>query len=171
MSRPTATLRAALSASRPTTTLPRLVALPSPQARSFHATQTPRSGLQNIFETSDLPSLSIAKLTPRGFHLTDDLVIPGGLVLVGGRALMWDVDPPILPPGGTLPDAWKGWTADRFAVFATVVPRPEILLFGTGQNVLPVPKEIRDYVSGLGIQLDVMDSVSNSHSLWQRGGN
>lgn len=130
-----------------------------PLVRQFHPTPTPLSGLQNIFDTPDLPSLSVSKLTTRGFHLTDDLVIPGGLVLIGGRALMWDVDPPILPPGGTLKDAWKGWTAERFAVFATVVPRPEILLFGTGASVLPVPKEIREYVSGLGIQMDVMDSV------------
>jgi NADH dehydrogenase [ubiquinone] 1 alpha subcomplex assembly factor 3 len=36
----------------------------------------------------------------------------------------------------------------------------EILLFGTGQTVIPAPKEIRDYISSLGIQLDVMDSVS-----------
>ena len=35
----------------------------------------------------------------------------------------------------------------------------EILLFGTGQTVLPAPKEIKDYISSLGIQLDVMDSV------------
>lgn len=42
--------------------------------------------------------------------------------------------------------------------------RAEILLFGTGQTVLPAPKEIRDYVSSLGIQLDVMDSVSLLHS-------
>lgn len=35
----------------------------------------------------------------------------------------------------------------------------EILIFGTGAQPLPIPKEIRDYISGLGIQLDVMDSV------------
>jgi NADH dehydrogenase [ubiquinone] 1 alpha subcomplex assembly factor 3 len=147
---------------------PALLALPSrlrPAARRlalnrpFHPTPTALSGLTNIFETPDLPSLSIAKLTPRGFHLTDDLVIPGGLILLGGRALMWDVDPPMLPPGGTLVDAWKGWTPERFAVFASVVPRPEILLLGTGDSVLPAPKAIKDYVSGLGMQLDVMDSV------------
>jgi NADH dehydrogenase [ubiquinone] 1 alpha subcomplex assembly factor 3 len=76
---------------------------------------------------------------------------------------MWNVDPPVLPEGGTLVDAWKGWEADRLAVFASVVPRPEILLFGTGESVLPVPKRIKDYVSSLGIQLDVMDSVSLSY--------
>lgn len=35
----------------------------------------------------------------------------------------------------------------------------EILLFGTGLTTVPAPKGIRDYISGLGIQLDVMDSV------------
>lgn len=73
---------------------------------------------------------------------------------------MWDVDPPKLPEGGTLIDAWKGWTPERFEVFASVVPRPEILLLGTGDSVLPAPKAIKDYVSSLGMQLDVMDSVS-----------
>jgi NADH dehydrogenase [ubiquinone] 1 alpha subcomplex assembly factor 3 len=75
-------------------------------------------------------------------------------------------------------EAWKGWTKERFQVFESVVPRPgeyinlnrcgtkadqaEILLFGTGQTVMPAPKEIKDYISSLGIQLDVMDSVSHS---------
>ncbi len=36
----------------------------------------------------------------------------------------------------------------------------EILIFGTGARVLPPPREVRDYISSLGIQLDVMDSVS-----------
>ena len=38
--------------------------------------------------------------------------------------------------------------------------RPEILLLGTGLTVLPPPPELRRYISSLGIQLDVMDSVS-----------
>lgn len=42
----------------------------------------------------------------------------------------------------------------------TVLTPAEILIFGTGERVLPAPKAIRDYISGLGIQLDVMDSVS-----------
>ncbi len=36
----------------------------------------------------------------------------------------------------------------------------EILLFGTGSRVIPAPRAVRDYISSLGIQLDVMDSVS-----------
>jgi NADH dehydrogenase [ubiquinone] 1 alpha subcomplex assembly factor 3 len=143
-------------------------------ARTLHTTR-PVLSLQNIFETSDRPSLTIAKLTPKGFHLSDDLVVPGGLVLAGYQALLWNVDPPKGDGSGGMEEAWKGWTKERFQVFESVVPRPgqllashrrssaddvEILLFGTGQTVLPAPKEIKDYISSLGIQLDVMDSVS-----------
>jgi NADH dehydrogenase [ubiquinone] 1 alpha subcomplex assembly factor 3 len=34
-----------------------------------------------------------------------------------------------------------------------------MLIFGTGESVVPPPKEIREYISGLGIQLDVQSSV------------
>lgn len=36
----------------------------------------------------------------------------------------------------------------------------EILLLGTGERAWPAPKRLREYISSLGIQLDVMDSVS-----------
>lgn len=100
-------------------------------------------------------------------------------MLVNGAPLLWDVDPPKLVRGGTVEDAWKGWEGERFKVLEMVVPRPgqlgrvchdmqreilsrviEILLFGTGERPLPVPTRIRDYISSLGIQIDVMDSVS-----------
>lgn len=93
------------------------------QTRSLHTTR-PVLSLQNIFETSDRPSLTIAKLTPKGFHLSDDLVVPGGLVLAGYQALLWDVDPPKGDGSGDLKAAWQGWTKERFQVFESVVPRP-----------------------------------------------
>lgn len=148
--------------------------------RGLHTTR-PVQSLQNIFDTADRPSLTITKLTPKGFHLSDDLVVPGGLVLAGYQALLWNVDPPKGDGTGGMEAAWQGWTKERFQVFESVVPRPgerasitgstwtglgaddtEILLFGTGQTVLPAPKEIKDYISSLGIQLDVMDSVSRA---------
>ncbi|KAK4688732.1 NADH dehydrogenase [ubiquinone] 1 alpha subcomplex assembly factor 3, partial [Tremellales sp. Uapishka_1] len=128
--------------------------------RSLHTT-TPRlsaSILHNLYDTSDRPPLSVAKLTPRGFHLSDGLVVPGGLIFLDGRALLWDVDPPKGDGGEGVEEAWSGWDKDRFLVFEKVVPRPEILLLGTGLRVIPPPQRIKDYVSGLGIQLDVMDS-------------
>jgi NADH dehydrogenase [ubiquinone] 1 alpha subcomplex assembly factor 3 len=92
-------------------------------ARGLHTTR-PLQSLQNIFETSDRPSLTIAKLTPKGFHLSDDLVVPGGLVLAGYQALLWNVDPPKGDGSGGMEEAWKGWTKERFQVFESVVPRP-----------------------------------------------
>ncbi|WWC65975.1 uncharacterized protein I303_108597 [Kwoniella dejecticola CBS 10117] len=116
---------------------------------------------QNILspnpDSTDAPNLAINKLTARGFILSDNLVIPGGCIFHSGRAVLWDVDPPKTNEG-TLDLMWKGWGVERFRVFEVVVPRPEILLFGTGQTAIPAPKAIREYISGLGIQLDVMDT-------------
>ncbi|RSH93381.1 hypothetical protein EHS25_007737 [Saitozyma podzolica] len=130
----------------------------APQSIRTLTSTAPRLSLQNLFDTPDLPPLSVSKLTPKGFHLSDGLVVPGGLIFAGGRALLWDVDPPSEGAGGGIEGYWKGWREERFRVFETVVPRPEILLLGTGERVVPAPKAIREYISSLGIQLDVMDS-------------
>lgn len=88
------------------------------------------SGLTNLFETPDLPSLSVSKLNDKGFILSDDLVIPGGVVFLGGRALLWDVDPPADPAtsGKGVEGSWDGWEVERFKVFEVVVPRPGMSL-------------------------------------------
>jgi NADH dehydrogenase [ubiquinone] 1 alpha subcomplex assembly factor 3 len=43
-------------------------------------------------------------------------------------------------------------------VFEVVVPRPEILLLGTGKSIALPPPFFRTYLNGLGIQLDTMDT-------------
>jgi NADH dehydrogenase [ubiquinone] 1 alpha subcomplex assembly factor 3 len=69
----------------------------------------------------------VTKLNDKGFILSDDLVVPGGVVFLGGRAMLWDVDPP-LDPAKTgskgLEGSWEGWEVERFKVFEVVVPRP-----------------------------------------------
>lgn len=42
--------------------------------------------------------------------------------------------------------------------------RAEILLVGTGQRGLFPPPSFKKYLNGLGIQVDVLDSVSSSLS-------
>lgn len=137
----------------------------------YLSTSAPRmQGLVNLFDAGDNPPLSVQKLTPQGFHLSDGLVVPGGLIFADGRAFMWDVDPP--KATGGLDEVWGGWSPERFELFARVVPRPEILVFGTGERVFPAPKSIRDYVSSLGIQLDVMDTrnaASTYNLLFEEG--
>ncbi len=92
-------------------------------SRAFHSSAPAHSGLTNLFEAGDNPPLSVAKLDARGFHLSDGLLVPGGLVFADGRAFLWDVD----PPGDTkrgIEGAWEGWSKERFEVFERVVPRP-----------------------------------------------
>ncbi|GMK56497.1 hypothetical protein CspeluHIS016_0303370 [Cutaneotrichosporon spelunceum] len=144
---------------------------PASLTRALHASTPARSGLTNLFEAGDNPPLSVSKLDERGFHLSDGLLVPGGLVFADGRAFLWDVDPPADSKGG-MAAAWAGWSPERFAVFERVVPRPEILLFGTGSRVLLPPREVRDYISSLGITLEIMDSrnaASTYNLLFEEG--
>lgn len=65
------------------------------------------------------------KLNDEGFHLSDGLVIPGGVVFIENRAFLWDVDPVGVDESSGR-GRWKeeGWTTERFAIFEMVVPRP-----------------------------------------------
>ena len=151
-------------------------------ARAFSSTCLRRSALNNILASEDDPvKLQVDRLTPRGFHLTDDLLVPGGLLLIDGQPFLWDVNPPNLKAANLI-EFWRGWSPEAFKVFEVVLPRPgmwsplfnsptdremreirmltpEMLIFGTGESVVPPPKEIKEYISGLGIQLDVQSSV------------
>ncbi|XAO25545.1 hypothetical protein I312_104373 [Cryptococcus bacillisporus CA1280] len=134
-------------------------------ARATSNTFPPRRCFQNILAPTDAdansPTLTISKLTPRGFILSDNLIIPGGAIFHSGKVLLWDVDPPKqLRAGekGSLEKVWEGWEEERFGALEMLVPRPEILLLGTGERAWPAPKRLREYISSLGIQLDVMDS-------------
>ena len=95
-------------------------------SRHIHSTSHLRaSALQNLFDTDDRPSLFVEKLNEKGFYLSDHLVVPGGLIIIDGRPLLWDVDPPRdYDAAGGLEGMWRGWSKERFSVFETVVPRP-----------------------------------------------
>ncbi|WWD20175.1 hypothetical protein CI109_104651 [Kwoniella shandongensis] len=153
MSRYTALLRS----------LPALRSSLRPLSSPHHVTRRSFQNMLSPDPSSDqATNLAINKLTARGFVLSDDLVIPGGTIIHSGRAILWDVDPPLSAPkvGGKagLEGMWEGWGEERFRVFDVLTPRPEILLFGTGLSAIPAPKRIREYISSLGIQLDVMDT-------------
>ena len=96
-----------------------------PQIRSLHSTPKPLAeALHNLFDASDRPSLFVNKLNAKGFYLSDNLVVPGGLILLDGRPLLWDVDPPVDDSEAGLEGMWRGWGKERFGVFEVVVPRP-----------------------------------------------
>jgi NADH dehydrogenase [ubiquinone] 1 alpha subcomplex assembly factor 3 len=47
---------------------------------------------------------------------------------------------------------------ERFEIFEAIVPKPEILLLGTGRSVALPPPKLREYLNKIGVQLDIMDS-------------
>ncbi|KAJ9095190.1 hypothetical protein QFC19_007645 [Naganishia cerealis] len=138
--------------------------IPNASLRAIHTSQRLQAsgGLTNLFDTDDQgarPRLAVHKLNDEGFHLSDGLVIPGGVVFVENRAFLWDVDP-VGTDELSGRGRWKeeGWSKERFNIFEVVVPRPEILILGTGKSALPPPPDIREYISRLGISLEIMDS-------------
>lgn len=92
--------------------------------RPLHSTLRTQDGLTNLFESDDQPALSITKLNEKGFVLTDNLVIPGGMIFLDNRPILWDVNPPRMDGVKGVEEAWKGFGKEAFGVLELVVPRP-----------------------------------------------
>lgn len=120
-------LRSAFPALRQARALPRTIT--TPPRRSIHASPTLRSGLQNIYDIDApndplaRPRLAVSKLTDEGFHLSDGLIVPGGVVFLDNRAFLWDVDP-VRTEKATGRGVWNAWGIERFKIFEAVIPRP-----------------------------------------------
>ena len=96
----------------------------TPQTRSYASS----GGLTNLFDAENMsdparPRLQVAKLNHQGFHLSDGLIIPGGVIFLDDRAFLWDVDPVAVEKVSGRP-VWREWGVERFKVFETVLPRP-----------------------------------------------
>ncbi|TFK90861.1 DUF498-domain-containing protein [Polyporus arcularius HHB13444] len=122
-------------------------------ARSFSASYSrnfPPSdgGLTNILSGGDAPAVQVKTSTPNGIQLADGLVLPSACIFLNGKVFLWNV------PEKT----WDDWKTEHFEIFETVVPKPEILLLGTGERAEMVPPHLRQYLSNAGIQVDVMNT-------------
>ncbi|CAL1700233.1 unnamed protein product [Somion occarium] len=121
------------------------------QRRYIHPTHIRRNvptSLNNILAGGEAPAVLIRTVTPEGVELADGLVIPSACIFLEGQTFLWDVPEKL----------WDKWTPEHFEIFDVVVPKPELLLFGTGQRVYLPPSPIRQYLSKIGIQIDVMDT-------------
>ncbi|VDC02531.1 unnamed protein product [Peniophora sp. CBMAI 1063] len=124
-----------------------------PSRRLVHLT-APRAAderwqtLTNILADDNPPPVQVKSISREGIQLADGLILPGAVIFLDGKVLLWNVPSKL----------WQGWTEETFGVFEAIVPKPEILLLGTGKTVVPPPAALRNYLRGLGIQLDVMDS-------------
>lgn len=102
----------------------------------------------NILADEIPPPVQINSIAENGIMLEDGLLLPSSCILHDGNVFLWDVPQKL----------WEGWETERFEFFESIIPRPEILLFGTGKTLIQPPSAIRSYLTNLGIQLDVMDT-------------
>ncbi|EPQ59035.1 DUF498-domain-containing protein [Gloeophyllum trabeum ATCC 11539] len=102
----------------------------------------------NILASEVPPPVQVSQITPEGIQLADGLVIPSACIFLEGKVFLWDVPQSL----------WDGWNKDRFEIFDTVVPKPDLLLLGTGKSAALPPPSIRSFLSEIGVQMDVMDT-------------
>ncbi|PCH40989.1 hypothetical protein WOLCODRAFT_162717 [Wolfiporia cocos MD-104 SS10] len=113
-----------------------------------HVRRNSDGGLTNILEGGAAPAVQVKTITSEGIQLMDGLIIPSACIFLDGKVFLWDV-----------PDTqWEGWDRKHFQIFDVVVPKPEILLLGTGRKVSFFPPALRQHLNGLGMQVDVMDT-------------
>ncbi|EKM59727.1 uncharacterized protein PHACADRAFT_137870 [Phanerochaete carnosa HHB-10118-sp] len=128
-----------------------LVARPS--LRAFTATPTIRTGdsptkFANILAGANTLAVQIKTVNSEGIQLEDGLIIPSACLFIEGKVFLWNAPP----------TPWDDWKPEHFEVFDAVIPKPELVLLGTGQRVVPPPPHIRQYLSQIGIQIEVMDT-------------
>ncbi|KAI6135144.1 DUF498-domain-containing protein [Pisolithus croceorrhizus] len=146
--------------------------------------------LTNILASDIPPPVQVLSVSKTGIKLADGLIFSGPVVFLDGKVFLWDVPnggfSSVVSTAqsrsgkGSGMERWEGWTNDHWSIFEVVVPKPgvysklhgikvfghstclEILVFGTGARVEFVPPRVRSYITGLGIQLDVMDTRNAS---------
>ncbi|KIJ20441.1 hypothetical protein PAXINDRAFT_108505 [Paxillus involutus ATCC 200175] len=134
-------------------------------ARPIHSTHPVRSpdsptALTNILASDIPPPVQVSSVGPAGIKLVDGLLLEGPVVFLEGKVFLWDVPGLVMGKGGI--SDWEGWKREHWAIFEVVVPKPEILIFGTGTRMELVPSSIKAHMKEFGIQIDVMDTKNAS---------
>ncbi|CAG8628194.1 15844_t:CDS:2, partial [Acaulospora colombiana] len=107
-------------------------------------------GLTNLFDTSTVGGIQVRNISEiGGIELEDGLTLRSSCILTRGKVFLWKT------PG----TPWNGWSAADFELFEVLVPKPEILLIGTGKSLLQPPPSIRQYLHQIGVQFEIMDTV------------
>ncbi|KAF9057546.1 NADH dehydrogenase 1 alpha subcomplex assembly factor 3 [Panaeolus papilionaceus] len=128
--------------------------------RGFHQTsQRNDRSFTNLLADDSPPAVQVSSISEEGIRLADGLLIPGACLFLEGKVYLWDVpELKTITSGVSRDEQWKGWNQEKFQLLDVVAPRPEILILGTGKTLVQPPPFARQYLSQLGIQLDVMDT-------------
>ncbi|KAH7931323.1 MAS20-domain-containing protein [Leucogyrophana mollusca] len=104
--------------------------------------------LTNMLAGDVPPAVQVNSVSAEGIQLADGLILPSACIFLDGKVFLWNVPTTL----------WAGWGKEHFGIFETAVPKPEILVLGTGKSMALLPPFLRSYVRQLGIQVDVMDT-------------
>jgi len=121
----------------------------SASRRHLHVHHPLRSAkLENVLGDDFASRTLVRGMSSTGIELADGLVLPSACIFLNGQVFLWQI------PGAP----WRGWSKEQFEVFDAVIPKPELLILGTGTRTFPPPASIRSYLENLGIPLDIMDT-------------
>ncbi|KAG8758809.1 hypothetical protein FRC14_007308 [Serendipita sp. 396] len=116
-----------------------------PLSRSYAGT----GNLTNLFDTSGFAGIQIRNISEQsGIELEDGWTLRSSCILTSGQVFLWKT------PG----QPWDGWSKTHFEIFDVLVPKPEILLVGTGESLILPPPSIRQYLHEIGVRMDCMDT-------------
>ncbi|KAF2090096.1 hypothetical protein K490DRAFT_35639 [Saccharata proteae CBS 121410] len=131
---------------------------------SSETTQTD-FGSMDVLGSLPAPTTGIDATTSDGFSLNSGTRVSGsGVLLLGGEAFRWR---PWIREGrkegtivGRLRNEKGMWECDTGAwgVLDLVWPKPDLLILGTGPQVVPVSPATRKRINDLGIRLEISDT-------------
>lgn len=142
-------------------------------------TQTDFAAMDMLAATP-APTTGVDSCMDDGFALNSGMKITGaGVMLVGGEAFAWrpwvregrkegtigvggtgDDVKGVRSEGGKVHNAKGQMDVDRLAwgVLDLVWPKPDLLVVGTGQSIVPLSPETRRHINELGIRVEVQDT-------------
>eukprot|EP00055_Hartaetosiga_balthica_P006480 m.20313 g.20313 ORF g.20313 m.20313 type:complete len:189 (+) comp5238_c0_seq2:72-638(+) len=99
----------------------------------------------NVLDDPANSHLRIRKFSSKGFTI-NNIFHEGPMMILGSLHLEWNVK------------SVKELTVDSLVPLELYHPRPEILVVGSGDDVVHISDDIKQYVSQLGIALEVQDT-------------
>ncbi|KAF2197738.1 hypothetical protein GQ43DRAFT_423941 [Delitschia confertaspora ATCC 74209] len=124
-------------------------------------------GMLDVLRNTAAPATAIDACTSDGFALNNQVRIVGsGVLLVAGEVFRWRPWIQGAPEGkedamsGKLTNSKRQWEVpkDAWGILDLVWPKPDLLIIGTGPQVMPIAPSTRKHINDLGIRVEVQDT-------------
>ncbi|KAI8872346.1 hypothetical protein GQ42DRAFT_115652, partial [Ramicandelaber brevisporus] len=107
--------------------------------------------------------VAVQAMGKNSFILTNGIQCDGHLLIVNGRAFKWTLpssssSSSSSPSSSTAASIYAPIDLESLRVFKNVLPRPDILVIGTGAQARPLDPKVKQYLNGLGIQVEICNT-------------